>query len=196
MAEGRYANIIIDISHEKVDRPFQYKIPASLAGILEPGSSVMVPFGQGNRLRRGYVIEITDRAEFPPEKMKEISHMMEGDVSVEADAIKLASWMKHTYGSTMIAALKTVLPVKQEMKPVQKKKIVRLMTKEEVLCVLSESIRKHQSAKARLLTELAGEPYLPYELVTKKLNVSAATLKSLETQGVLSIERENYYRNC
>ena len=195
MAEGRYANIIIDISHEKVDRPFQYKIPASLAGILEPGSSVMVPFGQGNRLRRGYVIEITDRAEFPPEKMKEISHMMEGDVSVEADAIKLASWMKHTYGSTMIAALKTVLPVKQEMKPVQKKKIVRLMTKEEVLCVLSESIRKHQSAKARLLTELAGEPYLPYELVTKKLNVSAATLKSLETQGVLSIERENYYRN-
>ena len=43
MAEGRYANIIIDISHEKVDRPFQYKIPASLAGILEPGSSVMVP---------------------------------------------------------------------------------------------------------------------------------------------------------
>ena len=195
MAEGRYANIIVDISHEKVDRPFQYKIPASLAGILEPGSSVMVPFGQGNRLRRGYVIEITERAEFPPGKMKEISHMMEGDVSVEADAIKLASWIKHTYGSTMIAALKTVLPVKQAMKPVQKKKIVRRMTKEEALCVLSESIRKHQSAKVRLLTELAGEPCLPYELVTKKLNVSAATLRSLETQGVLSIEKENYYRN-
>lgn len=195
MAEGRYANIIVDISHEKVDRPFQYIIPASLSGILEPGSSVMVPFGQGNRLRQGYVIEITDEAEFPPEKMKEVDSISKGGVSVEADAIKLASWMKHTYGSTMIAALKTVLPVKQEMKPVQKKKIVRNMTKEEVLRVLSESIRKHQSAKARLLTELATEPYLPYELVTKKLNVSAATLKSLETQSVISIEKENYYRN-
>ena len=27
MTRGRYANIIIDISHEKVDRTFQYKIP-------------------------------------------------------------------------------------------------------------------------------------------------------------------------
>ena len=195
MAEGRYANIIIDISHEKVDRTFQYKIPASLAGVLEPGNSVTVPFGQGNRLRQGYVIEVTDRAEFPPEKMKEVAGISKGGVSVEADAVKLASWMKQTYGSTMIAALKTVLPVKREMKPVQKKKIVRSMTKEEVLCVLSESIRKHQSAKIRLLTELLKEPYLPYDLVTKKLNVSASTLKSLEMQEVLSIEKENYYRN-
>lgn len=195
MKEGRYANIIIDISHEKVDRPFQYRIPVSLNGLLEAGSSVMVPFGSGNRLRQGYVIEITDQAEFPPDKMKEIDSIVKGSVSVRSDAIKLASWMKHTYGSTMISALKTVLPIKQEMKPAEKKKIVRLMTKEEVTSLLAESIRKHQRAKVRLLSELVKEPYLPYELVTKKLNVSAATLKSLAGQQVISIERESCYRN-
>lgn len=195
MTEGRYANIIIDISHEKVDRPFQYKIPASLNGILEPGSSVMVPFGAGSRLRQGYVIEITDKAEFPPEKMKEVHSIIKSGVSVEADAIKLASFLKHTYGSTMIAALKTVLPVKQKMNPAEKKKIVRLMTAEEVTSLLGECIRKHQSAKARVLSELVKEPYLPYELVTKKLNVSAATLRSLAEGQVLSIEKESYYRN-
>ena len=31
---GRFANIIVDISHEKVDRPFQYLIPNELIGIL------------------------------------------------------------------------------------------------------------------------------------------------------------------
>lgn len=195
MTEGRYANIIIDISHEKVDRPFQYQIPAFLDGILEPGSSVMVPFGSGNRLRQGYVIEITDKAEFPPEKMKEVHSIVKGSVSVESDAIKLAFWMKHTYGATMIAALKTVLPVKQTMKPVEKKKIVRLMSAEEVISLLGECIRRHQNAKARLLAELVREPYLPYELVTKKLNVSAATLRSLAAQQVLSVEKESCYRN-
>ena len=122
MTEGRYANIIIDISHEKVDRPFQYKIPSEMYGILETGSSVMVPFGAASGLRQGYVIGITDRAEYPPEKMKEIDSIIKDALSIEADAVKLAAWIKRTYGSTMIAALKTVLPVKKAMQPKEKKK--------------------------------------------------------------------------
>ena len=55
MAQGRYANIIIDISHEKVDKTFQYRIPDKLRNILEEGMCVQVPFGKGNRLRQGYV---------------------------------------------------------------------------------------------------------------------------------------------
>ncbi len=58
--EGKYANIIIDISHEKVDKPFQYKIPSHLAGKLEIGMSVVIPFGSTNKERNGYIIEITD----------------------------------------------------------------------------------------------------------------------------------------
>ncbi len=195
MTKGRYANIIIDISHEKVDRPFQYRIPDELMGRLEPGMCVQVPFGAGNRLRQGYVMEITDRAEFPDERQKLVAGVVSDSVPVEADAIRLAAWMRKTYGSTMIAALKTVLPVRQAMKPKEKKKIVRRMTGEEVRSVLGEAVRKHQPAKVRVLEELCHEPVLPYELVTGKLNVSASTLRSLMMQGVLTIEHENYYRN-
>ena len=195
MTEGRYANIIIDISHEKVDRPFQYRIPDSLLGSLEPGMCVQVPFGSGNRMRQGYVIEVTDRAQFPEEKMKQIAGIVKGSVTLEADAIRLAVWMRKTYGSTMIAALKTVLPIKRDMKFKEKKKIRRLFTLEETRSVLGEAIRKHQNAKVRVLEELCREEELPYELVTGKLNVSAATLRSLVSQGVITIESENYYRN-
>ena len=51
-----YADVIIDISHEKVDRPFQYKIPEELKEKLAIGMGVFVPFGLGNTLRKGYVI--------------------------------------------------------------------------------------------------------------------------------------------
>lgn len=190
-----YANIIIDISHEKVDRPFQYKIPDALQGKLEPGMCVQVPFGQGNRLRQGYVVEVTDKAQFPDEKMKQVEGILTGSLPVEADAIRLAVWMRQTYGSTMIAALRTVLPVKQSVKAKEKKKIRRLFTREETTAVLGEAIRKHQGARARLLSELIHEEILPYELVVGKLNVSASTLRSLEAQGVIKVESENYYRN-
>ncbi len=195
MTKGRYANIIVDISHEKVDRPFQYRIPDELTDILEPGMCVQVPFGAGNHLRQGYVMEITDKAQFPEEKQKTVAGVVKDSVSVEADAIRLAAWMRKSYGSTMIAALKTVLPVKQAMKPKEKKKILRRMTEEETRAILGEVIRKHQSAKVRVLEELCREPVLPYELVTGKLNVSASTLRSLMTQGVISVESESYYRN-
>lgn len=195
MTQGRYANVIIDISHEKVDRAFQYKIPEELSGKIEAGMCVQIPFGAGNHLRQGYVIELTDKAEFPDEKQKEIAGIVTGSMAVEADAIKLAAWMKENYGSTMIAALKTVLPVKQTMKHKEKKKITRLLTVEETRSVLGECIRKHQTAKARVLEELCKEPELPYELVTGKLNVTSAVLKGLQSQGVIVIESESYYRN-
>jgi primosomal protein N' (replication factor Y) len=45
-----YADVIIDISHEKVDRPFQYRIPSRLLGQIEVGVCVTVPFGKGDAL--------------------------------------------------------------------------------------------------------------------------------------------------
>ncbi len=195
MNQGSYANIIVDISHEKVDRIFQYRIPDKLKGKLEVGMCVQIPFGRGDSMRKGYVVGLTQKAQFPDEKLKWVDGIVTGIVPAEADAVRLAAWMKDAYGSTMIAALKTVLPVKRAMKQKEKKKITRLLPVEETRALLGECMRKHQTAKARVLEELCREPVLPYELVTGKLNVSSTALKSLQSQGVLAIERESYYRN-
>ena len=195
MNHGTYANVIIDISHEKVDRPFQYRIPDSLKEKLAVGMCVQIPFGTGNRKRKGYVIEITGKNEYPEEKIKEIDGIITDNLPAEADAIRLAAWMRQTYGSTMIAALKTVLPVKRAVKAVEKKKLRRSLSAEELTSLLGECMRKHQNAKVRVLQELLTEEELPYELVTGKLHVSAATLNSLVNQGAITIESESCYRN-
>ena len=195
MNHGTYANVIIDISHEKVDRPFQYRIPDSLKEKLAVGMCVQIPFGTGNRKRKGYVVEITGKNEYPEEKIKEIDGIITDNLPAEADAIRLAAWMRQTYGSTMIAALKTVLPVKRAVKAVEKKKLRRSLSAEELTSLLGECMRKHQNAKVRVLQELLTEEELPYELVTGKLHVSAATLNSLVNQGAITIESESSYRN-
>lgn len=195
MNHGTYANVIIDISHEKVDRPFQYRIPDSLKEKLAVGMCVQIPFGTGNRKRKGYVIEITGKNEYPEEKIKEIDGIITDNLPAEVDAIRLAAWMRQTYGSTMIAALKTVLPVKRAVKAVEKKKLRRSLSAEELTSLLGECMRKHQNAKVRVLQELLTEEELPYELVTGKLHVSAATLNSLVNQGAITIESESSYRN-
>ena len=44
-----FADIIIDITHEKLDKVFQYRIPPELEGVLQVGMEVVVPFGKGNK---------------------------------------------------------------------------------------------------------------------------------------------------
>lgn len=116
MAET-YASIIIDISHENVDKMFQYRIPDSLLGEIRVGSQVSVPFGRADRMRKGYVVELSDHVEgYDPEKLKYIAGIAEKGVDVDERLIRLAWWMKERYGSTMNQALKTVLPVRKKVK--------------------------------------------------------------------------------
>ena len=192
-----YANIIIDISHEKVDRLFQYKIPDRLLGKIEVGDCVQIPFGRGDTLRKGYVIELTDEAKWDVTKIKEISGVFTDIVSAEDISIKLAAWMKRYYGSTMIAALRTVLPSGKKMK----RQVHRFISLRQDVRVATETyyecVRKKQKARERVLKELLDNPgeRIPYELITDKLNVAGQTLKSMSDAGIIRIDEEEFFRN-
>lgn len=194
MAE-QYADVIIEISHEKVDRPFQYRIPPELIESIYPGVRVHVPFGRGDQDKTGYVVDISEETDYPVEKIKTITAVDEKGITVKSSQIQIAYWLKRQYGSTTIAALKTVLPVKQKLRQLEKKKVVRCVEEEALPEAVSLCERRHQTAKARVLRALMADEILPYELIRQKLNVTSATLTSLEKQGYLKIEAEAYYRN-
>lgn len=190
-----YADIIVDISHEKLDKPFQYRVPERLRGVLETGMCVTVPFGNGNKPLKGYVIDIGDRCKFDPARTKDILEIVRNGVGVEDRMIALAGWIRKNYGSTMIQALKTVLPAKQSVKTLEHRTLQRVMGKEEIISLLGESKRKKQVAKERLLQELTEQESIPYEWVTGKLGVSAQTVKSLEKAGAIRVVSTESLRN-
>ena len=189
-----YANIIVNISHENLDRLFQYIIPERLRDDVEVGSYVKIPFGPSNRIIEGYVLEITDKAEYDVTKLKEISDIIIDSQLTETKLIKLAYFIKSSYGSTMINALKIVLPVKSKVKEKEQKSILLSMPDDEAKDRLELYIKKHQTARARLLSELISEKVLDYSLVTTKLNISSSTIKVMQEQGVLTIDSKRVYR--
>ena len=86
-----YANVIVDITHERLDKTFQYRVPKELEGELRPGMQVWFPFGNGNRRQKGFVLELTQRAEFDPDKIKELSGIVKEAATAEGELIALAS---------------------------------------------------------------------------------------------------------
>ena len=56
----KYADVIVDISLEALDRVFQYLIPEEIQEKITVGSQVQVPFGRGNRTVKGYVVGFSE----------------------------------------------------------------------------------------------------------------------------------------
>lgn len=190
-----YADVIVDITHEKLDKIFQYFIPSELRGELSVGTEVIVPFGKGNREISGYVVSFSEKADYPPEKIKPVSRKAEKSVAIESKLVALAAWMKEQYGGTMIQSLKTVLPIKRKEKARVRRKVRLLVGKAEAERKLEEYLHKNQKARARLLAGLIEQPEQDYELVVKKLNVTLPVVRTLEEQGILRLESEEAFRN-
>lgn len=190
---SKYANVIVDISHEKLDKTFQYLIPEELREQVQIGTQVDIPFG--SRTITGYVVELTDEAEFDVNRLKPIMRVKKDSVPIESQLIALAGWMRKNYGGTMNQALKTVIPIKQKTKAVERKILKLLLSREEAARTLALFESKHFTAKARLLRELMQEGALDYSVVTQRLHVSAATVRNLESQKILEIQVSREYRN-
>ena len=191
-----YAQIIIDISHGRLDRPFTYRIPEALQNDLCLGSLVVVPFGKGDTKRKGYVIGLSNSCEYPDGRLKEIESIASGGTDVTGDnAVRLALWMKQRYGSTMAVALRTVLTSRKQAKPCEHRSIHLLLSKDDAEKKRHEFAMKHQVARERLLRELMEAPDQPYSLIIQKLHVTAPVIVALKKQGILEVRTETFLRN-
>ena len=190
-----YANIIIDISHEKLDRTFQYRIPEKLLDQIHPGTPVEIPFGRSNRKIRGYVVEVTEEPEFAPERIKPVSHVIREGIPIEGQLIALAAWMRENFGGTMNQALKTVLPVKQKTMEKEQRLIWLKPDPTTAKSLLGELQRKHQTARARLLEALLEQSPLPYETVTQKLNITVSVIRAMQERELIRVESIRSWRN-
>lgn len=190
-----YADVIVDITHEKVDKIFQYRIPDALKETLQVGMEVTVPFGKGNRQTNGYIVGFSEKCEYDEEKVKTILEIAPGKIAVESKLVELAVWMKKTYGGTMIQALKTVLPIKKEERAKEERMVRRIISEEEGRAKSAYYLSKNQKARARLMEALLEDAEIPYTLINKKLNITLPVIKALEEQGVLEIVSKRVYRN-
>ena len=190
-----YADIIVDISNENLDKTYQYKIPAALEQRIAIGTPVAISFGNGHRRITGYVVGLSEQPRIAEDRLKEIDAIVEHGVVIESRMIALAAWMREQFGGTMNEALRTVLPVKRTVRPEEKKEIVLQIAPEEAVRLCTEAEKKHQVARLRLLRELIQTPRLAKNLVTQKLNISSATLQAMEKQHIISTEVEEVYRN-
>ena len=190
-----YADVIIDISIEQLDKTFQYAVPQELQDVIELGMTVDIPFGTGNRQITGYVVGLGEKAAYPVEKIKFITGITEGKVTAVSRMIRLAAWLKHNYGCTMNQAIKTVVPVKDKVKQKEKRSVNLIIDKAQAQDYLDTFAKKNAKARYRLLEALINEPVIEENIIKSKLNITAQIIKTFEDMGIVEVRSEDMYRN-
>lgn len=187
-----YAGVIVDISHEKLDKIFQYSVPEDIASVISIGNKVNIPFGAGHRT--GYVVNLSNTPEIDPDKIRPLYGIVKSSTTIDERMIKLAYWMKTNYGSTINQALKTVIPVKEKVKQVNNRTVRLLISPREALS-LSEEYRTSKRKQSEILKFLSDNPVCDYRKVTQQMGQVRQSLTALSDAGLIEIDTQRVFRN-
>ncbi len=191
-----YADVIIDISAEALDRTYQYRIPDELLKNVAVGTPVKVPFGRGNRMLKGFVVDIKEVSAFDESRIKNILGVEKKQVSIGDQLLQIAVFLRERYGSTMNEALKTVLPVRKKVKSVEEHWLAFAIKEDRIRDILHEYERKHYKAKVRLLNGMLAEGgMMTRRTADLKYGVKKTVIDSLAGEGILTVTKERKYRN-
>ena len=167
---AQICEVIVDIAHANVDRLYSYRVPEGM--LVSPGSHVLVPFGNGNRQREGFVIRVMEQEKTAVSDetqssvtLKPLLRVIEPYPILTPEQIDLAYWMQKSYFCLLVDALRQMIPAQMRGGKVKEKieKTIQLAHPED--------------ADAQLLSLLdkSGKPRAP-----KQYEV----LETLRTAGV------------
>lgn len=103
---SRFARVVVDVAPLHLDRPFDYRVPEGAT--LAVGQRVRVVFA--GRRRTAWVLDVVDRSEVDPSKLRELSQI-QGEVRwFDEHHLRLYRWVADRYGAPLAAVLRHALP--------------------------------------------------------------------------------------
>ncbi len=96
--------------------PWDYAVPGTLRGQLQPGQRVRVPFGRGNRYLVGYCVDlIHPRHELAgtvnPARLKPVDRLIDHQPLISKNLLELGRWISHRWHCPLGTTIDTIVPV-------------------------------------------------------------------------------------
>ena len=182
----------------RLDRPYDYVIPESLAGRVVPGVRVEVPFTRSNRPTEGIVLALAGESSF--EKLKPVSSVLDDEPLLDRNLLSLAMWMRERFFCTVYEAVKAILPAGFWFKG-GKRRVNEKYVSMAALAVPAEeaaeaAARKRGKApqQAELLRTLCSTGRVPVSELIEFTGASRQSLRALVNQGFVVLEDEEVFR--
>ncbi|MFR4986707.1 MAG: primosomal protein N' [Lachnospirales bacterium] len=188
----KYAEIIIDITNENVDKIFHYAIPENIKEKICLGMRVFVPFGKGNRIREGYIIGFTDNTDIDEKYIKNIYSIPDEYAIFNNNMIELAKFMSDKYYCSLSECLQCIMPKIIKDKTNKYANINYEMS--GINEVIKNILEKNNSQSKVLKILLKNQNISIYE-IKSILGISLSPINTLEKNGVIKITTRKIKRD-
>lgn len=176
--------VLVEISNKSVDRIFDYKVPQEKEKFIKIGLRVEVPFG--HQKLEGFVLEIKENSNL--DSLKEIIRVIDEDIVLNDELIKLGKFMKEKTLATLISCYQVMLP-----KALKAKNNVVINKKYETFYKLNKNIVdvKLNSGQQEIVNMFKTR-----EMVSRKeiLDISSSSLNTLVKKNILVKSLVEKYR--
>ncbi len=184
-----YARVIVDIATSETDKMFEYSYTDENITI---GSRVVVPFGK--TYIEGIVIKVSEISEFPPEKIKPITRLLESPPALTPEMLELSEYVMNSCYVPRAAALRLFLPVEMRKGRVREQFTTLIELKSDVdVNLVVESLRKSAVKQKEALLYLQKNGKTQATVLNQSFGSQA--IKSLAEKGYLEVSKEKYFRS-
>lgn len=162
MTNKVFVEVVVDNTSSNTDRFFTYIVPEEYKKDIEIGKKVLVPFGIGNKLVEGIIVNIICHTDIEYKRIKPIKTIFNDDPVLSNDLIKLSFWMKEKYLAQYSDILRTMLPTGTTNKAIDvvnlinnDKNILDKINSKNQLKII-EFLERHGEAEAQDIKEATG----------------------------------------
>ena len=179
----QYAGVILD---RAVDKILDYAIPNNLQDKIRVGSRVIIPIQTSTT--KGTVWHLSATTTILG--IKPILEIAIEPSVLSEDLITLAKWMSAYYATPLYKILKIILPdhIKEHQKQMVEKKVVSLVSKEELSSLALSYQTKFPSRAAVILALLKKGDLISVNNLAKEAKTSVAPINTLVKQNIFSLQ--------
>ena len=177
--ESLIAEVAVEGLVYHIDAPFTYLIPENFE--VSKGCRVLVPFGNGNRKKQGFVLNIKSRSEIDESiKLKSIVAVLDEVPLLDDEMLSLVTYLKENTFCTLFEAAKAMLP-----SGIGLQYVVSFMVDETVSSSVIEKLSQEEKAVYEYLK--GGCKFQKKEKILSSLGFTAdsVVLEKLVKKGVL-----------
>lgn len=183
-----FASILMNTNARELNKVFDYIVPREFEDKITIGARVFVPFGKGNNLSEGYVLELKEESEFAKKEIARIEDSILTDENVE-----LAKLMAEKYFCNVADCIRLMLPPGSAAKDLSKR-VKDKMAKFVYLAISPDKITEDIEQKTlksekhiKLLTFLCSNDGMEISDLEAITDVSRAIMGTLEKKRIYKI---------
>ena len=192
-----YAEVIINSNARALNKTFDYIVPSLMENTIKIGARVFVPFGKGEKIEDGFVINLKETSEFAN---KEIARIVIED-SLSEESITLAKLMARKYFCNISDCIRLMLPPgtasKRADNRIKEKTGNFVFLKKDIdeINYLIESEKIKSDKHIRVLKFLENNDGIYISDLEAITEVSKSIFKTLEKNGYIEIVEKQIERN-